>query len=61
MSTQRITDDLVRLLELLPDAVQRQLDRGMVPMMLPVMHVAEGRRAQPSESLAHVDGHGNDC
>ena len=26
MSTQRITDDLVRLLELLPDAVQRQLD-----------------------------------
>ena len=42
-------------------AVQRQLDRGMVPMMLPVMHVAEGRRAQPSESLAHVDGHGNDC
>ena len=25
MSTQRITDDLVRLLELLPDGVQRQL------------------------------------
>ena len=58
MSTQRITDDLVRLLELLPDAVQRQLDDvdrrdGLLEVVLDLGRVPEAR--YPGRALSLGD------
>ena len=53
MSTQRITDDLVRLLELLPDGVQRQLAsdesrEALLEVVLDLGRVPEARLSAPN-------------